>query len=277
MIGGFADSWALFHHAYLTGWLAAVLLGLIGVVVVARDQIFLGAAAAQSSSLGIALSIGLGAALGHGESRAAHMGAVTASVAFAALAALATARWRGRRDSRESLTGWVFLFASSAALLIVARSPLGLDQIQRLLSSSIIGADAADVGGFAALTLVTALWVRRWRDELVLLVVDAEMAAAVGMRVTWWERGVALWVGACIGVAIHTSGLLFTFGCLVLPAMAARHVCREIRPMLVVAPILSLCCAVAGFVLANHCDLPPGQMAVALLCGLVAVCAAVRR
>lgn len=280
MIQDFADSWVLFHYAYLSGWLVAVLLGMLGVVVVARDQIFLGAAAAQASSLGIALTIGLGAVLAHdrhGESPTAHAAAVLAAVVFAALAALVTSRRRGRRDSAESLTGWVFLFASSVALLIVARSPLGLDEIQRLLASSIIGADGVDVVGFALVTALTAVWVWRWRDPLILLVVDSEMAAAVGMRVVWWERGVAVWVGASIGAAIHTSGLLYTFGCLVLPAMAARYLCREIRPMLWVAPLISVGCAVVGFVVANDADLPPAQAAVALMCVVVAACGLVRR
>ena len=60
MIHEFVASWALFHNTYLVGWLIGLLLALIGVLVVARDQIFIGAAVSQASTLGIALALGLG-------------------------------------------------------------------------------------------------------------------------------------------------------------------------------------------------------------------------
>ena len=60
MIASFLDSWPLFQHAYVSGWLIGILLSLIGVLVVARDQIFIGAAVSQASLLGIAVGIWLG-------------------------------------------------------------------------------------------------------------------------------------------------------------------------------------------------------------------------
>jgi zinc transport system permease protein len=60
--------------------------------------------------------------------------------------------------------------------------------------------------------------------------------------------------------------MLYTFGCLVLPALVAKNVCREVRPMFVVAPVIAVGVATVGFVLANHYDDPPAQMTVALLC-----------
>ena len=60
MITRFLASWALFSHAYITAWLIGILLSLVGVLVVARDQIFLGAAVAQAATLGIAVAMVLG-------------------------------------------------------------------------------------------------------------------------------------------------------------------------------------------------------------------------
>jgi hypothetical protein len=57
VIGAFLDSWPLFQTTYLTGWLIAFVLSLVGVWVVARDQIFLGVAVAQASTLGIATAL----------------------------------------------------------------------------------------------------------------------------------------------------------------------------------------------------------------------------
>jgi ABC-type Mn2+/Zn2+ transport system permease subunit len=62
------------------------------------------------------------------------------------------------------------------------------------------------------------------------------------------------------------SGVVFSFGCLVLPALVAKNLCREVGQMLWVSPLVGLAAAMAGFVAANHWDLPPGQAAVAILC-----------
>ena len=57
IIDEFIASWDLFHWTYIEGWLIALLLALIGVAVVARDQIFIGAAVSQASTVGIALTL----------------------------------------------------------------------------------------------------------------------------------------------------------------------------------------------------------------------------
>lgn len=97
-------------------------------------------------------------------------------------------------------------------------------------------------------------------------------AGAVGMRVTRWSLAVCPWLGLAVGLAIRASGTLYTFGMLVLPALVAKNVCREVRPVFLVAPLVGVGAALVGFVLANYYDFPPAQMSVALLAlGLVGV------
>lgn len=64
---------------------------------------------------------------------------------------------------------------------------------------------------------------------------------------------------------MRVSGLLYTFGCLVLPALIAKNLCREVRPLFVVAPLVAVGTGVVGCVLAYYYDHPPAQMTVALL------------
>jgi ABC-type Mn2+/Zn2+ transport system permease subunit len=270
MISEFLASWPLFHHAYLAGWLIGALLATVGVVVVARNQIFIGAAVAQASTLGIALSMWLGSALGVQALAGDHAHGTLSliGVAFAVLAALFTARGGG---AQEAATGWVFLAAASGATLVLAESPHGLEEINHLISSSIIGATASDVWLFASLALFTAGVVVLARDRLLLFAVDPAMAVAVGMRAGVWHAATAAWLGLVVGLAMRATGLLYTFGCLVLPPLAAASLCRESATLFVVAPLVALGCAIAGFVVANHLDLPPAQMAVALEAVVVAV------
>lgn len=278
MIQEFLQSWELFRYSYLEGWLVALVLSLVGVVVVARDQIFIGAAVSQASTVGIALALLLpslleGAATQPFTPAAGgsfwHSDAFQASMAvlFSVAAALVTARGgRVRRESHEAITGWVFLVSASLSVLLLAHSPHGLEEIHRIHSSSIIGATPADVVVFCFLTVATLLALAMVSRPLLLFALDPAMAAAVGMRTTRWGIGVAFWLGLAVGLSIRVSGMLYTFGALVLPALIAKNLCREVRPMFWVSPGVALACASVGFVLANHYDFPPAQMVIALLC-----------
>lgn len=274
MIESFLASWELFRTPYLAGWAIAYLLAGVGVWVVARDQIFLGVAVAQASTLGVATALWLGG-LGAGaalESLGGDAGAAGLAVAASVATALATVlRREGGRESAEAVTGWVFLVAASVPTLLLAHDPHGLEEVHQLLFSTLLGATGVDLAIFGALALATTLLVARHHAALRLLAIDPEMAPAVGLRSRAWHAGLAVWLGVAVGLSIRVSGTLYSFGCLVLPALVAKHWVREVRTLLWLAPLVGVAAAVAGFVLANHLDTPPAHASVALLCAALAV------
>ena len=279
IVGDFLKSWALFHNSYLSGWLIGVLLSLVGVIVVARGQIFIGAAVSQASTMGIALALWVSALPHEMHLEWMHSEGFLAALAvvFSIGAALLTMRGGGvGRESHEAITGWVFLLSSSFAILLVAHSPHGTEEVQRLIASSLIGASRLDVWLFAALVLLTAASLFATHQRVLLFVMDPAMAASVGMSRHRWGAMISGWLGLTVGLSIRVSGTLYTFGCLVLPAIVARNVCREVRTMFWVAPAVSLLSGVVSFVLANYYDYPPAQMAVGLLALLVAAVWVVR-
>ncbi len=274
MIADFLDSWSLFGTTYAVGLLAAFVLAQVGIWVVARNQIFLGAAVAQASTLGVALALGGGGLLGGGAAEWLGSGALPSLLAVTA--SLATAwvvtRPRGpQSESAEALNGWVFLFASSAPVLLLAHSPHGLEEIQRLMFSTLLTASRADLWLFALLALLGTALTARAGGALLLISVDAESAMAVGLRPVRWHVLSAAWLGLSVGLAIRAAGTLFAFGCLVLPPLAAKGLCREVRTMAWVAPGLAAAAALAGFFVGNAFDLPPAHATVALLAAGVAL------
>lgn len=272
MIQAFLDSWPLFHNTYIAGWCLATLLSLVGLVIVARDQVFLGLAVSQASLLGVATGMWVGATLAAFEPLSGEWGLSAWSIVFAMLGAAATARPSGPgKETAEARTGWVYVFSASAAVLLLSRSPHGLEEVHRLLSSTIIGAREADVLVFASLLAVTAAFAFACRDQLALLMMDADMAGAVGLHVARWNLALSLWAALVIGLAMRVSGLLFTFGSLVLPALVAKNLVREVRTMFWAAPCIALGSTIVAFVLANHYDFPPGQVAACVEGGLLLV------
>jgi ABC-type Mn2+/Zn2+ transport system permease subunit len=200
------------------------------------------------------------------------------AVAFSVLAASLTGR-AGEigKESHEAITGWVFLISASLSILIVSHSPHGLEEIHRLLSSSIIGATVIDIWTFSTLTLLTAALLLFLHRKILLFTLDPSMAVAVGMKISHWNLMTAAWLGLAIGLSIRASGMLYTFGCLVLPAVVAKNLCRQVRSMFFVSPAVAVGTGVIGFILAHYYDYPPAQLTVALLCFLLMIAWLLRR
>lgn len=262
MIRAFIDSWPLFQSTYCAAMLVSLVLGLLGTMLVAQQQVFFGAAVSQASTLGIAINLFMGWTL-----------AVPMAVGSSLVAALLATRGRARSGgaSSEEATGWVFLACSSLSILLLAHHPQGLREIQQILASSLIGADMSSVLYFAGAGLTIFVFVAlNWR-RLVLFISDPIMAAACGIKIERWELFSATVLGLAAGYSIYTTGMLFTFGCLVLPAVIAKNLCREIAPMFMVAPVTAVFGALLGLILANQYDFPPGQMIVAVYSGALLV------
>lgn len=280
MIEHFVSPWDLFYQSYLSGWLISLLLSIIWVLVVARDQIFIGAAISQASTLGVALALWAVAFFHEGDFTFLHSTAfpLAMAVIFSVIAASLTGRGGATgKESHEAITGWVFLISASLAILLVSRSPHGLEEVHRLLSSSLIGATATDVLVFSILTVITVVLIAVFYRKIVLFALDSSMAMAIGMKMKFWNMITSAWLGLAIGLSIKASGMLYTFGCLVLPALIAKNLCREIRFMFWVAPVVAMGTGWMGFLLAHHFDYPPGQLTVALFCFLLLIAWIFRR
>lgn len=268
-MSGFLESFSLFGTTYAVGLLAAAALAQAGVWVVARDQIFLGAAVAQASALGVALALFAGPALGlSGEGLEGEWAPAVLAVGASVLTAWVAGRPpRFAATTAEARTGWIFLLASALPVLLLAHRPHGLEEIERLMFSTLLTASTLDLVLFASLVAVGALLTARLREPLLLFAADPESAEAAGLRPSRWRWLSALWLGVAVGLAIRTSGTLFTFGCLVLPALVARGVAREVRTLVWVAPAIAVAATLCGFFAAHVLDLPPAHATVALLGG----------
>jgi ABC-type Mn2+/Zn2+ transport system permease subunit len=273
MLDEFFRSWPLFQNSYLAGWIVSILLSTVGVVVVARDQVFIGAAVSEASTLGVAVGMWLTSAGPFQGVEWMQSDAFLSALAVASsiAAALVTARGGAAgQTTSEATTGWVFLAAASVSILIVQHSPHGIEEVHRLVSSSIIGSSRAEVWWLGGFTVIICTFLLAFRRRILLVLTDPEMAQASGLNTRTWALSLCCILGLTVGLSLRTAGMLYTFGCLVLPSLAARHLCRKAQQVFLAAPLVGLVTNIAAFILANHYDNPPGQMSVALLCCVAA-------
>ena len=256
MITEFIESWGLFSRTYISALLIGMSLSLMGVIVVARGNVFVAAAVAQASMLGVALSLFF------------RIGQPVVSAVFCSVgASLLVARKHqvGGGSTSEEMTGWIFLASGSLSVLLLARMPYGLKEIQSLFSSSIIGAGSSDIVVFGVLLLLFVVFLAVRMRRLTLYLSDPVMAAAVGANIFVWSIAIATALALATGLSIRSSGMLFTFGCLILPAQMAKIICRDIPGMFMAAPLMALVCVMFGLMFGNSYDLPPAQTVVALM------------
>lgn len=272
----FFQTWDLFWQTYATGWLIAVLLGLCGIVVVLKDQIFLGASVAQASTVGVALALWLAAGLGIAREEPAYFWILEAGAALFAcgasvLAPLLAGRM-GMRLTLESVNGWVFLISSALAILIVSGAPFGLTEVQQILSAGLLGSQNRELFLFTGLLGLTVVLVLLFRHRAFLSILDPDFARSLGIRAFRTEFFAFLWVGLVVGLSLRIAGLVFTFGFLVLPAMASRELSKSPLQLLLISPMLALGSSLLGFYLASWWDLPMTHVAV-FIAGIIALAA----
>lgn len=262
----FFQTWDLFWQTYTTGWLVAMLLALCGIVVVLRDQIFLGASVAQASTVGVAVALWIAAGLSLVREDPAFFWILEAGAAiFAAGASILAPLLAGRMGLRltlESVNGWVFLVSSALSILIVSRAPFGLTEVEQILSAGLLGSQNREILLFGALLALTIFLLLMFRHKIFLSILDPDFARSLRIRAFRIELLSLLWVGLVIGLSLRIAGLVFTFGYLVLPAMAAREISRSPVQLLLISPALALLSSVAGFYFASYLDLPMTHVAV---------------
>lgn len=268
MIASYLESWQTFAPTYLASAGLATLLGALGVPMMARDQVFLGAAAAQSATLGVALTMGLSAGL-FGVSvglLGAPASTTVAALLFATGATLLMSRRDGwLRQTPEAITGMVFLAASALTALLLINSPFALrDAQQRMFSSATSASWVEAIAALAAAAGVVGVAVAR-RDAIALQMLDRATAVACGLRVRAWGLGHAGALGLAVGLSVGVAGLLFTLGALILPAMIGRAACRTTTGMLLLAPAAAGVTALAASFVSHAMDLPLGPTVVGML------------
>lgn len=265
MIADLAATWHLFAEAWLAAWLIAPLLALLGIAVVARGQVLLGAAMGQTATAGVALAL-----LAADWTGAAWLAEAAGPVAIAAAVATALAGDLAARQ-RDGLAGWLFLAGASGAVLFAARSPHGMEEVARLTASTLVGATARDVAVAAIMLLAVVGVLAAAGRQLAALLIDPAFAAAAGVPIRRWRIVLAVAQGIAIGWSLHVAGALYAFGTLVLPALALRPLVREVGTLAIAAPLAALAAAIAGSLAADLGDLPPAPTTVAILAVAVAL------
>jgi iron/zinc/copper transport system permease protein len=265
------EALTLFWPAFAASVVVALACALVGVHVLSRRLVVVGAALPQAAALGIALSF-----VFHGAAILGDHDVMALACEGAAVAALALApRWS--RLGQDAAAGVVFAAAASLSVLVVQSVPQGLEEIRHLVEGNMLAVHRADLPKMALVLgpvlLLHVLGARR----LVFCTFDRETAAALGIRTGLWETALFASLALTVAAGVHATGTLFVFGFLVLPAALGVLLGRTAAQVLALAGTAGAASAALGFVLSYAWDTPPGPTSCAVAAALLATGAGAER
>ena len=226
--------------AFIAGLLVTATHVPLGMQVLERGIVFIDIAIAQVAALGVIVADYLGWSP---TGIAVQVAALSAALACATLLTWTERRWP---QVQEAIIGVVFVVASSAAILLLAKNPHGGEHLKDLLSGQI-------------------LWVSPARLLLVALVYAVLLALWFGFHERLGRIGFYVLFGCAVTVSVQLVGLFLVFATLVMPALATFYSRR--RRLLKAYAVGALGYA-AGLLLSVATDLPSGAM---IVCAIVAV------
>jgi zinc transport system permease protein len=257
----------LFREALYGALVIAIACSVLGVYVVLRRIVFVGAAIAQLSSAGIALALFLGG-MGVVSGIAGHPTAF--SLAFALAGAMFFALGGGQRAGvpPDATIGVAYAVAASAGVILIAKAKGG-EAHDIFLSGNILGITRSDTLVLLAVTVPVLIAHVLFYKEFLFVSFDRETARTLGYRVTFWNVFLYATLGLVIAFAMQFAGVILVFNFLVLPAVTGLLLARSMAGIFTVAVTSGIMAAVVGFSLSVPLDLPSGPAIIATSGALV--------
>jgi len=268
------DTLLLFREALYGTLVIGVTCGLLGVWVVLRRIVFVGAALAQVSSAGIALAIllaGLGMSVGLAGDP------LTLSIAITLLFAVFFGLG-GRQQvvPADAVLGVTYAVAGAVGVLLISKAAAG-EAHDLYLHGNILGLTRRDLWIDLAVSVPLLLLHLVFYKEFLFVSYDSETARTLGYHVERWNLLLYFTLGLMIAVGIQSAGVLVVFNFLVLPAVTGLLLAGTMRGVFLVAAVASALAVVSGFAISIPFDFPTGSAIIAASGALVLLAGATRR
>ncbi len=244
--------------ALLSSLIIGGICACLGVQVVLRRIVFVGAALAQVSSAGVGLAIYLGM-----------NPSMTSLILTLAGVGIFSIKSKGRSATRESFIGAGYAAASALAVLFVAKSAQGEAHLLDVFSGNILTVTPEQLWWAAGVSAIAVILLVLFYKQLLFSAFDAETARASGINVAGWDLLFFLILGVIISIGIRLAGTLLTFAYLVVPAVTALRLSQHLGRIYAIAVAAATISTIGGLYASFTLDLPSGPTIVAVSCLLL--------
>jgi len=247
---------AEFSYALYGSIIVGALCAFLGVYIVAKRVVFLGAVLTQVSVLGLAITFLPFMMVSH----------TVGSLAVTILSVIILSRLlTGKKIPKDAVLGFVFVFSIAARILIMQKTPkVEVSEIENLLRGDILFVTPElfymMLGVFVAALAVHGSFFK----EFTYISFDAETARTQGFSANFWEMLFYIIAAIVIAVATHMVGDIFVFGFLVVPPLAAMLLVKRVKSIFLLSFFIGALAPVFGLFLAFKFDFPASPTIVAV-------------
>lgn len=223
-----------------------------GIHILERGVIFLDLSMAQFIALGISLSF----YMGHEEGSGRYLYAVAFAVAGAAI--LSLSRQISKFVNIEAFIGVFYIFSLASSILILDRTPHGIDELKAILNGNILFITQGELLKMLVMYSTIGLVHTIFRKKFFALSFE-------GSGGYFWEFLFFLSFAFVLVSSVSIAGVLQVFTFLVIPALIGRLYTRNPFKVLLIGWAVGLMTTVFGLTLSFKMDLPTAPLIVASL------------
>lgn len=244
-----------FPYALFGSLVAAVLCAYLGVYVVSKRVVFVGATLTQVAVAGIAFS----------HLPFVNFEPVVGSMVFTvAVTALFAWMLQSKAVPRDTVLGASFVAAIALRIIMIQKSAAAeVSEIEAILKGDILFVTPDQFHILLAAFVVIMLIHLLFYKAFIFVSFDAETATTQGFNARVWEMVFYLTVGVAVSIATRVVGDVFVFGFLVIPAAGALMTAKKVKNIFLLAVFYATLPPIVGLFLAFKLDLPAGPSTVA--------------
>lgn len=245
------ESFSFLIYPFLASLLLILIHTYFGIHILERGIIFVDLSLAQFIGLGIAFSLFCGDDVA---------GRYLFSIIFAVTGAfiLSLSRHIARYINIEAFIGVFYIFSLAGSILILDRTPHGLEEFKTILNGNILWLTPDDVLHTFILYSIIGILHFVFRERFF----DLSYKGGGGF---FWEFLFFLSFAIVLVKSVQIAGILLVFSFLVIPALIGRLYTREPFRILVLGWLTGLAVTFFGITVSYMLDLPTAPFIVAVL------------
>ena len=264
---------APFEYTFMRRALASLVIvslvgSVVGTFVVHKGLAASGSGLAHATLAGVAIAFVNGISIIFG----ALVAAITAGVGIGYV----------RTNSRVSYDTAIAIFyvsAFSLGILVISRRTSFTPDLFSFIIGDILGVSQADLLGELVLALLVVGFVLAFYREMVMVAYDPAMAAAAGVRSSFFEYALLVLIAVAVVVALQAIGIVLVAAMLIIPPATASLLARRIPRIIAISFVISVGASLVGLYASFYADIAasPAIVLAATLAFAVALAATARR
>jgi zinc/manganese transport system permease protein len=240
------DTLAFLTYPFLACLLLVLIHAYFGIHILERGIIFVDLALAQFIGIGIAVSFLVG-----------EDGSYSLPLLFAVLGAavLSLSKRVAKHVNVEAFIGVIYIFSVSAAILILDRSPHGLEEFKAILNGNIIWVTPRELTSTFVIYSAVGLLHLLLRRQFLALSYEGRGSYLL-------ELSFFLSFAIVLVKSVQLAGIMQVFSFLVLPALIGRLFSLKPFRVLIAGWVIGVAASIAGILLSYVLDIPTAPVIV---------------